>query len=78
MLYAITREVSPKINDCELTFHPKQRIAVEKAIEQHRAYQQCLARLGMEIVSLPAEPDLPDSVFVEDTAVVGVTGRLSF
>jgi len=35
-----------------------------------KAYQQCLAELGVHIVSLPAEPDLPDAVFVEDPAVV--------
>ncbi|MEJ2384948.1 MAG: arginine deiminase family protein [Xanthomonadales bacterium] len=31
---------------------------------------QTLADLGCDVVELPAEPDLPDSVFVEDTAVV--------
>jgi dimethylargininase len=70
MLTAITREVSPSINDCELAFHARQPIDVAKAIAQHKAYQRCLAGLGARIVSLPAEQKLPDSVFVEDTAVV--------
>jgi len=70
MLYAITREVSPAINDCELTFHPKQQIDVAKAVEQHGDYKERLASLGVRVISLPAEPNLPDSVFVEDTAVV--------
>jgi dimethylargininase len=69
-LIAITREVSPSINDCELTFHGRQSIDVNRAIQEHRAYQDCLAALGARIVSLPAEPNLPDAVFVEDTAVV--------
>src|SRR5687767_10312212 len=69
-LTAITREVSPSINDCELSFHGRQRIDVAKAIAQHRAYRECLKELGVRIVSLPAEPELPDAVFVEDTAVV--------
>lgn len=69
-LTAITRPVSATINDCELSFHARQRIDVDKAIAQHEAYQNCLAKLGVRIVSLPAEPDFPDAVFVEDTAVV--------
>jgi dimethylargininase len=28
------------------------------------------ARMGAEVISLPAEPEPPDSVFVEDPAVV--------
>ncbi len=45
-------------------------INLELARAQHRAYEQALAELGCEVVSLPSEPDLPDSVFVEDTALV--------
>jgi dimethylargininase len=37
---------------------------------QHETYVQCLIDLGVELVRLPAEPELPDAVFVEDTAVV--------
>ena len=69
-LIAITRPVSSSINHCELSFHARQPIDVAKAIAQHKAYQDCLAELGVEIVSLPAEPELPDAVFVEDPAVV--------
>jgi dimethylargininase len=69
-LIAITREVSPSINDCELSFHTRQPIDVARAVAQHKAYQDCLAELGAQIVSLPAEPELPDAVFVEDAAVV--------
>ena len=69
-LTAIVREVSSSINDCELSFHARQSIDVAKAIAQHQAYQDCLTELGVRIVSLPAEPALPDAVFVEDPAVV--------
>ena len=69
-LTGITREVSASINNCELSFHARQPIDVAKAIAQHKAYQDCLTELGVEIVSLPAEPELPDAVFVEDPAVV--------
>ena len=70
MLTAITREVSESINNCELSFHARKPIDVVKAIAQHKAYQDCLAELGVRVVSLPAEPELPDAVFVEDAAVV--------
>jgi len=70
MLTAITREVSASISDCELSFHARQPIDFAKAVAQHKAYQDCLAELGVRIVSLPAEPELPDAVFVEDPAVI--------
>jgi dimethylargininase len=69
-LIAITREVSTSINNCQLSFHAREPIDVAKAIAQHKAYQDCLAELGVRVVSLPAEPELPDAVFVEDPAVV--------
>lgn len=69
-LIAIVRAVSSCINDCELSFHERQPIDVVRAIAQHKAYQDCLAELGLRIVSVPAEPNLPDAVFVEDPAVV--------
>ena len=67
---AITRHVSPRLVDCELTCIDSQPIDIERARAQHAAYVQTLADLGCEVIELPAEPDLPDSVFVEDTAVV--------
>ena len=69
-LSAITREVSPTINRCELTFHERAPIDVNKAVVQHKAYEKCLERLGVQVISLAARPDLPDSVFVEDAAVI--------
>jgi dimethylargininase len=69
-LTAITREVSPNINNCELAFHARQPIDVAKAVAQHKGYQDRLDKLGVRIVSLPAEPELPDAVFVEDAAVI--------
>src|SRR5438874_8296259 len=69
-LIAITREVSTSINNCQLSFHAREPIDVAKAIAQHKAYRNCLAGLGVRVVSLPAEPELPDAVFVEDPAVV--------
>ncbi len=67
---AITRAVSPAMNRCELTFLPRRSIDIAKAGEQHRRYEDCLRRLGVRVISLPPEADLPDAAFVEDPAVV--------
>lgn len=70
MRIAITREVSPNIDRCELTHVTRETIDIDLAREQHGRYEDCLSDLGCTVHGLPAEPDLPDSVFVEDTAVV--------
>lgn len=70
MLIAITREVSPNIGSCELTHLAREVIDVNVARVQHRQYEDCLAALGCEVHRLSGQPELPDSVFVEDTAVV--------
>jgi dimethylargininase len=70
MLTAITRAVSPAIVRCELSFIDRQPIDLAVAQEQHHAYENLLGKLGARVVSLPAETDLPDSMFVEDPAIV--------
>ncbi len=70
MRVAVTRKVSPAMGRCELTYLPRTAIDLELAGAQHHAYEQCLVSLGCTVQSLPAEPDLPDSVFVEDAAIV--------
>ncbi len=67
---AITRAISPRFNECELTHLDRSPIDLELARAQHQAYEQALHTLGIEVHSLPAEADFPDSVFVEDTALV--------
>jgi dimethylargininase len=42
----------------------------EKAAGQHRAYVEALEEAGVTVRRLPPEPSLPDSHFVEDTAVI--------
>lgn len=70
MLIAVTREVSPRVAECELTHLARAPIDVERARAQHRQYQAVLLELGCNLIRLPAEPALPDSVFVEDAAIV--------
>ncbi len=70
MTIAITRPVSPRFAECELTHLGRVPIDATRAAAQHASYERCLVDLGVQIHRLPAEADLPDSVFVEDTAVV--------
>lgn len=69
-LVALTRPVSPAFAECELTHLTREPIDVGLARRQHAAYEALLAELGCEVEHLREEPALPDSVFVEDAAVV--------
>jgi dimethylargininase len=70
MLTAITRGVSPAIARCELTHLARTPIDVELAGRQHEAYERSLTAAGCTVRRLPAGEDMPDCVFIEDTAVV--------
>src|SRR5207253_8207825 len=70
MLTAITRGVSPAIARCELSFIDRQAIDLARARQQHQAYEVLLGKLGARVISLPPDPDLPDSMFVEAPATV--------
>ena len=70
MIVAITREPARAMTGCELTYLERRPVDAALAAEQHRAYRETLAACGARVVALPAVEELPDSVFVEDTAVV--------
>jgi dimethylargininase len=70
VLTALTRAVSPSLAACELTHLSRQPIDVDRASGQHAAYEAALQRLGAQVVRAAPAPDLPDAVFIEDTAVV--------
>jgi dimethylargininase len=55
---------------CELTHLERTPIDVDVARLQHAAYEQALRDAGLTVERLPAGPDMPDSVFIEDIAVV--------
>lgn len=67
---AVTRKISAAMARCELTHLQRTPIDIDLAREQHEAYEQALRALGCRVESLPEEPELADSVFVEDTAIV--------
>ena len=70
MVIAITREVSPRFNECEITHIDRTTIDLDIALAQHHEYVKVLKTLVCNVIELPAEADLPDSVFVEDTAFI--------
>ena len=43
---------------------------INLALKQHDAYCEALIKCGLELIILDADPNFPDSCFVEDTAVL--------
>jgi len=83
-LVAITHVPSPNMEGCIRTYIENATIDMELARRQHAGYCAVLEECGADVVSLKKNTDLPDSVFVEDAAVVldeiavvGVMGALS-
>ena len=70
MRVALTRSVPPSIDRCELTHLQREPIDYTRAVREHAAYEEALRRAGCRVKRLPDLPGHPDSVFVEDTAVV--------
>lgn len=67
---AVTRAVSRALEHCELSHLPRRPIDLALARRQHAAYEQALRDAGCEVRQLAEQPGQPDSVFVEDTAIV--------
>ena len=66
---AIVRPPAPNFAD-GLTTVDLGQPDVALALRQHAAYCEALAQHGCEIIALPADPQYPDSTFVEDTALI--------
>ena len=69
-MIAFTRAVPSTIVGCELTHLEREPIDLAVAVEQHDRYEAALREAGITVMRVPARDDLPDSVFVEDTAIV--------
>ena len=70
MWFAITREISDAFQNCQLTHLPRVAIDLERARAQHDAYEWALVELGCTVRRVDSGAGMPDSVFVEDAAVV--------
>lgn len=69
-MLAFTRAAPASLARCELVHLARTPIDVARARAQHAGYERALAAAGCEVVRLPELPEQPDSVFVEDCAVV--------
>lgn len=67
---AFTRAVSQKLAECALTHLKRMPIDLAAAELQHSQYEEALRRAGLDVIRLPALPEHPDGVFVEDTALL--------
>lgn len=70
MWNAIARTVSSSLDRCELSHIPREPIDVALARTQHHDYLRALESVGCHVHVLAEEAELPDSVFVEDVAIV--------
>lgn len=69
MPLAILREVSPRFADA-IVAHGGRRPDTDLAMEQHGRYRAAIEAAGYEVETLEGDPDYPDCVFIEDTAVI--------
>jgi dimethylargininase len=69
-MLALTHIPSPNLNECQRTYMAPAPIDHARAIQQHQTYCQMLRQCGAEVHTLDVNRDLPDCVFIEDTAIV--------
>lgn len=69
-MIALTRRPSCSLVNCEVGHVPREVIDLPLAFQQHEAYCQALRQLGVAVEVLPPEEAFPDSVFVEDNAII--------
>src|ERR1043165_3303196 len=68
---AITHLPSPRMQECERTYVDRAAVIdYDRALEQHARYRQMLTDCGAAVHVLEMNKNLPDAVFVEDTAIV--------
>ena len=61
--------MSASLPRCELTYLDRAPIDLDRARQQHAAYEALLVSFGWQIVRLPTLDDQPDAVFVEDAGL---------
>jgi len=69
-MLALTHIPSPNLEQCQRTFIAPAPIDFGRALKQHETYCAMLRRCGADVRTLTVNRDFPDSVFIEDTAVV--------
>ncbi|WP_409468253.1 dimethylargininase [Streptomyces sp. HC307] len=67
---ALVRRPSPRLAEGLVTHVERMDVDVDRARQQWEAYVEALRTHGWEIIEVDPADDCPDSVFVEDTAVM--------
>ena len=70
MIWAITRDISDAFEYCQLTHLDRVPIDLPRARAQHDAFEWTLVEVGCTVRRIDASADMPDSVFIEDMAIV--------
>jgi dimethylargininase len=70
MARILTRQPAAELHGFELTFVAREAPDAKRAARQHSAYCDLLRQLGHAVEVLPVALQLPDSIFVEDVAVL--------
>jgi dimethylargininase len=68
--HALVRSVGSSLAKCQLAHLERQPLDLALAMRQHSAYVEALRSAGLEAAFLSDAPEMPDAVFVEDTAVL--------
>ena len=69
-VHCLTNRPSPLLEEGQRTFLFRDDVDLDHAVSQHKAYCDLLSTLGVQVRSLTILQDEPDSVFIEDTALV--------
>src|SRR5947208_14004387 len=69
-MIALTHLPSQRINDAERAYVAREAIDYDRAIRPHADYCRMLRRCGLSVRALDVNCDVPDRVFIEDTAIV--------
>src|SRR5207244_1407288 len=69
-LLAVTHLPSPRLHEGERTFVGDSPIDDRVAMRQHERYCEALRTCGAHVITIDTNRALPDSVFIEDTAIV--------
>lgn len=69
-MIAFLREVSPRLEGCELLHAQRTEIDAKLARKQHARFADVLKEVGATVKLVPSLPDQPDGAFVEHAAVI--------
>lgn len=69
-LTALVHVPSPRLAEAVRTHVAHEPIDVARAVAQHTGYVRLLEGCGVDVQVLDVNPDAPDAVFLEDTAIV--------